>query len=117
GIYKQVNNLDLEVVDPANTLYRGNLIFEGVSYPGGGADYQNTVEVVFLPSPTPGEWTLRVRATNIPGAPSEPASTRQGYALVATYGDCNAAPAAPVGVVATDRGSAGIELTWNAVPG
>jgi hypothetical protein len=114
---KLVNNLDLEVVDPASNVYRGNVFSGGQSASGGTADLLNTVEVVFLTSPVAGNWTLRVRAASVPGTPAEPPSGRQGYALVATYGDCTASLAAPAGVTATDQGDGGILVSWAAVPG
>jgi hypothetical protein len=112
-----VNDLDLEVVDPSGNVYRGNVFSGGQSALGGSADLLNNVEVVFLTAPAEGTWTLRVRATSVPGAPSEPASDRQGYGLVATFGDCLVSLAAPSGVVATDHGAAGVQVGWAAVPG
>jgi len=114
---KRVNDLDLEVIDPLGNRYRGNWFSDGVSIPSPGADTLNTAEVFFARSPTAGLWTLRVKASDVPGIPAKPGSTRQGYALVATYGDCSSVPAAPAGVVASDQASSGIGLTWNAVPG
>ena len=112
-----VNNLDLEVVDPSSTVYRGNVFSGGQSVTGGSADLLNTIEVVFLKTPAAGTWTLRVRGTSVPGAPSEPYSTRQGYALVATYADCATAPSVPGGPAATDQGASGIGLSWSAAAG
>ena len=112
-----VNNLDLEVVDPAANVYRGNVFSGGQSATGGAADALNNIEEVFLKTPAAGTWTLRVKATRVPGTPSEPASTRQGYALVATYADCAASLAAPANAAATDGGSAGIGVSWDAVGG
>ena len=84
-----VNNLDLEVVDPAGALYRGNVNFAGgMSSPAGAAaaDARNTVENVYLDRPVPGAYTVRVRGTNVPGngVTTPFASNRQGYALIAT---------------------------------
>jgi hypothetical protein len=113
-----VNNLDLEVLDPANTVYRGNVFAGGHSVTGGAADLINTVEEVFLPAPVSGTWTLRVKASAVPGAPTIPGSNRQGYALVATYGDCGGAlNPPPSAVTATDNATSGIALTWSAVSG
>jgi hypothetical protein len=112
-----VNNLDLEVVDPSSNVYRGNVFSGGQSVTGGSADLLNNIEVVFLKTPAAGTWTLRVKGTAVPGTPAEPGSTRQGYALVATYADCTATLAAPAGLTATDQGSSGIALTWGAVSG
>src|SRR6185295_4235479 len=77
----------------------------------------NNVEEVFLKTPAAGTWTLRVRGAAVPGTPSEPDSTRQGYALVATYADCAASLAAPANVAAADGGAAGIGVSWDPVGG
>lgn len=75
-----VNNLDLEVVGPGATLYRGNVFTAGVSTTGGSADIRNTVEQVRLTAPTAGSYTFRVKGTAVPGG-SRPNTNRQGYAL------------------------------------
>ena len=112
-----INNLDLEVVDPSNNVYRGNVFSGGQSVTGGSADALNTIEVVFLKTPVAGTWKLRVKGTAVPGAPVEPYSTRQGYGLVATYADCLTAPATPTPIAATDQGAAGISVSWGAAAG
>jgi hypothetical protein len=86
-----VNNLDLEVIDGANT-YKGN-VFVGsgatvTSQTGGVADSINPVEQVILPAAivnTVRTLTIRVRATQIPGN-GVFGSDRQGYALVVSGG-------------------------------
>lgn len=70
-----VNNLDLEVVNPAATLYRGNVFSGGSSTTGGTADAKNNVEQVHVNSPPVGAWKARVKGTNV-------AQGKQGYALV-----------------------------------
>jgi len=112
-----VNNLDLEVVDPSSSVYKGNVFSAGQSATGGSADLLNNVEEVFLKTPAAGTWTLRVKGTAVPGQPAEPYSFRQGYALVVTYADCNVALAAPTGLTATNNPPSGISLSWNIVPG
>ncbi len=82
-----VNNLDLEVVAPDSTLYKGNVFAGGVSVSGGAADSLNNVEQVLIPAPTPGLWTIRVKGTAVNQG-------TQGYALVST-GDL-AVPPAPL---------------------
>ncbi len=79
-----VNNLDLEVVDPNGTVYRGNVFSNGWSTTGGTADNLNTVEAVRIQNPTPGTWTIRVKGTNVPTPASTPYSG-QPFGLVATY--------------------------------
>jgi hypothetical protein len=113
-----INNLDLEVVAPdGSTTYKGNVFASGQSAPGGFADLLNNVEEVFLTAPPAGTWTLRVKASAVPGAPSQPTSGRQGFALVATYADCATTLPAPASLAASDSGSAGINLSWPEVPG
>lgn len=73
-----VNNLNLEVVSPGGTTYRGNAFSSGVSAPGGSADNINNVEVVLVPTPEPGPWTIRVAAPTV-----VPTFGEQGFAVVA----------------------------------
>lgn len=61
-----VNDLDLEV-DDGVTLWRGNVLDEGVSVPGGSADRLENLEVVVLEGPAAGPLDVRVRAHEIPG--------------------------------------------------
>jgi len=117
GLTQLVNDLDLEVVDPVGTVYRGNVLSAGQSTPGGAADALNPTEIVFLKAPAAGVWTLRVKGSSIPGVPTVPYSDRQGYALVATYGDCTNVPFATLGLAAADQADAGIALTWSAALG
>ncbi len=112
-----VNNLDLEVVSPSATLYRGNVFSAGQSATGGAADVLNNVEGVALNGPATGNWTLRVKATSTPGAGGAPYSNRQGYALVATYATCASSLSAPTGLTATNNGTTGIDLAWSSVSG
>jgi uncharacterized protein (TIGR03437 family) len=96
-----VNNLDLEVIDPQGTVYRGNGNFgDAWSQPAGGPnglvafDNRNPVEAVYIQFPQPGVYTVRIIGDNVPGngqmqVLAQPGnqridSNRQGYALVAT---------------------------------
>lgn len=72
-----INNLDLEVVSPSSTLYRGNVFASGQSTTGGTADLRNNVEQVLLNTPPAGDWIVRVKATAVNQG-------TQGYALVIT---------------------------------
>lgn len=72
-----VNNLDLEVIAPDATMYRGNMFVNGESQPGGAADTLNNVEQVLVITPAAGVWTFRVRGTAVNQG-------LQGYALVVT---------------------------------
>lgn len=61
-----VNDLDLEVVAPDGTLYRGNQFGAGESVPNPpNADHLNNVEGVYLTAPAPGDYVVRVRATRV----------------------------------------------------
>jgi hypothetical protein len=72
-----VNDLDLEVEEPAGTVYRGNNFVDGLSVPGGVADRLNNVESVLVDSPAAGLWKFRVRSHAIP-------QPTQAFALVIT---------------------------------
>jgi hypothetical protein len=82
-----VNNLDFEVVNPANTVYLGNVLTSGNSTTGGTADTRNNTEVVVFTAPTVGTYKLRVKGTAVNVG-------IQGYALVVT-GDVSATPPPP----------------------
>lgn len=114
-----VNNLDLEVVEGANT-YRGNVI-SGTgtganSTTGGSADTLNPLEQVRLTAPVAGTYTLRVKGTAVPGD-GQPGSTRQGYGLVVSMAQCaTGVAAAPAGLTASNSGGA-VNVTGGAVAG
>ena len=62
-----VNNVDLEVVAPDGvTVYKGNVITNGQSAPGGNADAINSTEMVILNNPPTGVYRVRaiVRSVN-----------------------------------------------------
>ena len=65
-----VNNVDLEVVAPGGTLYKGNVMSGGQSSTGGNADGINSTEMVILNQPAVGTYRVRaiVRAVNQGGA-------------------------------------------------
>ena len=77
-----VNNLDLTVVNGANT-YKGNVFSAGWSATGGTADAKNNLENVYVQNPA-GSATITINATNIAGdavlGNADP--TDQGFALV-----------------------------------
>jgi len=72
-----VNNLDLTLIAPNGTVYKGNKFNKGESIAGGAFDSINNVENIFFKTPVLGKWKIRVNATNIPTGP-------QKYALVFT---------------------------------
>ncbi len=99
-----VNDLDLEVIAP-NGTYLGNVISAGQSQTGGNRDSLNPVEQVIILSPQSGTYTLRVRASAVPGN-SIQGSDRQGFALVASGAQCDSAvSAAPSFTLSTDGGT------------
>jgi hypothetical protein len=74
-----VNDLNLEVLDPFGTPYKGNVYFNGQSITGGSFDALNVEENVRRNTPFAGIWTVRVYGQNVPYGP-------QPYALVVTGG-------------------------------
>lgn len=72
-----INNLDLEVVSPSASVYRGNVFASGQSTTGGSPDAKNNVEQVHINAPAAGDWVVRVKATAVN-------SGLQGYAVVIT---------------------------------
>lgn len=81
-----VNDLDLELVAPDGTVYRGNTFDKGWSVPGGEADRLEVLENVYIKAAQAGTWTVRVRAHALPGdgALERGDGTDQDYTLVVT---------------------------------
>jgi hypothetical protein len=81
-----VNDLDLEVIAPDGRIYRGNQFLNGDSLPDSpAADNLNNVECVFIGTPLPGQYTMRVRARNVPqDARRDTPAVDQDFALVAS---------------------------------
>ena len=113
-----VNDLDLELVAPDGTRYRGNRLDGAWSTPDPDAtgDDANPLEVVRVAAPTPGSWQLAVRGVSVPRPPAD--LTGQDFVL-AIAGDAApcAAPLPPDGVSAAAVGPNRIELRWTPVPG
>jgi serine protease AprX len=79
-----VNDLDLEVIGPDGTFYRGNQFAgnDSVLNPP-SPDTLNNVEAVHLSQPLPGDYTVRVRASHIvQDALLDTAMIDQDFALV-----------------------------------
>jgi subtilisin-like proprotein convertase family protein len=78
-----VNDLDLEVSAGGRT-YRGNWLADGLSIPGGQADFRNNVENVVLPAGTAGRMSVKVVAKTLggDGVPGNATSLDQDFALV-----------------------------------
>jgi len=109
-----VNDIDLEVIANGQT-YRGNVFSDiAVSGTGGTRDSINTVEQVRIPTPTDGNYTIRVIGANIPGD-EEVNSFRQGFALVATgsIGSSQSTLDAIANLTANVQGDTGIQLSWS----
>jgi hypothetical protein len=64
-----VNNLDLTVISPTGTEYKGNVWSGGQSQTGGNYDTLNVEECFRLNQPELGEWKVKVKARNIPQGP------------------------------------------------
>jgi hypothetical protein len=79
-----VNDLNLEVVGPDGTLYRGNQFLDGESIPNAtSSDSLNNVEAVHLAQPLPGDYLIRVRAVNVvEDARLDTSAIDQDFALV-----------------------------------
>ena len=75
--FAAINDLDLEVVAPDGTLYKGNVFSGGASVPGGSKDDRNNLEQVHVTAPPVGQWLVRVNAAAVNVG-------TQGYALVVT---------------------------------
>ena len=83
-----VNDLDLEVVGPDGTLYRGNQFAGSDSAANAPSpDALNNVEAVHLSQPVPGDYLVRVRARHIvQDARLDTAAIDQDFALVVSGG-------------------------------
>ncbi|MEN3045705.1 MAG: S8 family serine peptidase [Candidatus Hydrothermales bacterium] len=77
-----VNDLDLKVISPTGTIYRGNVTSGGWSTPGGSFDRLNLWELFRLQNPAVGEWRIVVRAYRV--VQPKPAGTKYPFALVVT---------------------------------
>jgi len=107
-----INNLDLEVVDPNGQVYLGNHFSGNVSTTGGTADAKDTVEQVRFTAPIAGSYTIRVKATDVPGT-GELGTDQQGYGLAVSgsFGlPDTAALAAPTAVSIAGNGTGGISV-------
>lgn len=96
-----VNDLNLEVVAPDGTIYRGNQFTAGESIANATAsDNLNNVEGVLISQPLTGDYTIRVRATNVvEDARLDTSAVDQDFALVVS-GDLSRQG---VGVLQLDR--------------
>ena len=82
-----VNDLDLEVVAPDGTLYRGNQFGGGESVPNAPTpDKLNNVEGIYLSQLAPGDYLVRVRSSKIvqDAITNTPNVIDQDFALVSS---------------------------------
>src|SRR5262245_28714008 len=93
-----VNDLDLKVIHDGST-YRGNYLLNYASVAGGTRDSLNVEELVRLPAPGPGLWTVRVEGRRVVNGP-------QPFALCITGG-----VGGPNGAIALDRYQYGLSDT------
>ncbi|MCK4757710.1 MAG: S8 family serine peptidase, partial [Thermoplasmata archaeon] len=82
-----VNDLDLTVEAPGGSTYKGNVFSGGDSQTGGSHDVLNNIECVYFSSPTAGEYTITINASNIPIGPQDFAlvvsgDMDQGYGII-----------------------------------
>jgi len=114
-----VNDLDLTVTGPNGTIYRGNVLDGAWSRPDPGAvrDEVNNLEVVRVPDPTVGDWSVDVVAVEVAENPA--GLSGQDFAVVVSgdAGTCAAAPPAPLDVTAVPAGDNRIRVSWSAVAG
>jgi hypothetical protein len=101
-----VNDLDLIVAGPSGSVFVGNDIdpVTGASVPradtAGLADTRNTTEVVALPTPTPGEYTITIAGSSVPVGTQGYGLAVVGGAVWSTAAACGAADLAePLGVL------------------
>ncbi len=112
----RVNELKLEVIDPA-----GNLWFQTLSpasglpvptdNPADPHDTANVEERLVFSSPAPGRWVVRVRGADVPMGP-------QPFALVVrgALADCPA-PASPAAPSLSTPADHQVLVSWTPVPG
>lgn len=67
--YILVNDLDLTVISPTGTEYKGSVYTGGQSTPGGIHDSVNVEECTRLNTPETGTWKVKVKARNVPQGP------------------------------------------------
>jgi len=79
-----VNDLDLELIGPDGRIYRGNQFFQGESVPDAPSfDSINNVEGIYIDTPAPGEYRLRIIGRNIvEDARRDTPAPDQDFALV-----------------------------------
>jgi hypothetical protein len=112
-----VNDLDLVVTTPSGVVLRGNVFEGGWSRPdpGGQRDLDNNVEVVRVPSPEVGDWTVEVVAVDVASPPAGLDGQDFAIAAAGDVGFCLDPPPPPAGVVADSAGPNAIRVSWSPV--
>ena len=111
----RVNELKLEVTDPAGVTWFQTLGPEGLprptSDPADLHDTRNVEERLVFSAPLAGRWVVRVRGVDVPWGP-------QPFALVVrgALSDCPA-PAAPAAPSLATPADHQVLVSWSAVPG
>ena len=90
-----VDNLDLRVMAPDGTIYKGNVMSGGVSVTGGAADSKNVEELFYLPNAPAGTWGVQVVGTSVPSGPQTFALAVVGEVVVKGQGAPSADPPPP----------------------
>ncbi len=99
-----VNDLNLTVISPTGTEYKGNVYSGGQSQPGGIYDTLNVEECFRQDNPELGTWTIKVKARNVPQGPQPFALAAIGVFGTGVTHDVSATEiVAPVGEI--DSGS------------
>lgn len=95
-----VNDLDLSL-SLGGITWLGNVFENGESVPGGTPDRLNPTESIYVSTPTPGIYTIRVSAHLVAAdaLPLSGGSLEQDFALVVS----NAAEQGPAGIIGWDR--------------
>jgi hypothetical protein len=62
---KLVNDLDITVIAPSGTKYKGNIFSNGWSTSGGSADKLNNIECIYLKSPERGIYSVNITPATI----------------------------------------------------
>ncbi|MEO8678124.1 MAG: CARDB domain-containing protein [Vicinamibacterales bacterium] len=103
-----VNDLDLTVVAPDGTTYRGNAFAGGWSVAGGAPDRLNNVENVYVFAAQAGTWSVTVSGYNVPVGP-------QPFALVVDTGSQGGSTLPIVRVSAADNTATEAGLSSGAI--
>ncbi|MFO7652090.1 MAG: S8 family serine peptidase [bacterium] len=109
-----VNDLDLTLVSPTGTEYKGNVYSGGQSTTGGVHDSINVEECCRINAPQVGTWLVKVRARNVPQGPQPFALACIGTFGASAAGDVGCTRIlAPAGAVDSTATVTPACSTWN----